>query len=98
MKHCDVRTLKQFGVISAPDDTFSCVEMTDLGKEYYSQGRKFKQGEQRGFTMYFDLTAGGHNKAKTLFHKISETFSNWVNPYLFFTVFNFDFERFPTSS
>lgn len=66
-----LRTLKQFGVISAPDDTFSCIEMTDLGKEYYSQGRKFKQGEQKGFTMYFDLTAGDHNKAKTLFHKIS---------------------------
>jgi len=66
-----LRTLKQFGVISAPDDSFSCVEMTDLGKEYFSQGRKFKQGEQKGFTMYFDLTAGDHNKAKTLFHKIS---------------------------
>ena len=66
-----LRTLKQFGVISTPDDDFTCIELTDLGKEYFAQGRKFKQGEQKGFTMYFDLIASEHSKAKTLFQKIS---------------------------
>lgn len=53
-----LRTLNQFGVIATPDDSFSYVELTEIGKEYYTKGRKFKQGETKGFTMYFDLTAG----------------------------------------
>ena len=39
-----LRTLKQFGVISTPDDSYTYVELTDIGKEYYAKGRKFKQG------------------------------------------------------
>ena len=71
-----LRTLKQFGVISTPDDSYTYVELTDIGKEYYAKGRKFKQGESKGFTMYFDLTAGEHAKAKDLFGKISVDGSN----------------------
>ena len=66
-----LRTLKQFGVITSPDDSFSYVELTEIGKEYYAKGRKFKQGETKGFTMYFDLTAGKHAHAKTLFSKLT---------------------------
>ena len=66
-----LRTLKQFGVIATPDDSFSYVELTEIGKEYYAKGRKFKQGETKGFTMYFDLTAGKHAEAKTLFSKLT---------------------------
>ena len=66
-----LRTLKQFGVIATPDDSFSYVELTEIGKEYYAKGRKFKQGETKGFTMYFDLTAGEHSHAKTLFSKLT---------------------------
>lgn len=61
-----LRTLKQFGVIATPDDSFSYVELTEIGKEYYAKGRKFKQGETKGFTMYFDLIAGMHADARTL--------------------------------
>ena len=71
-----LRTLKQFGVISTPDDSYTYVELTDIGKEYYAKGRKFKQAESKGFTMYFDLTAGEHAKAKDLFGKISVDGSN----------------------
>ena len=71
-----LRTLKQFGVISTPDDSYTYVELTDIGKEYYAKGRKFKQSESKGFTMYFDLTAGEHAKAKDLFGKISVDGSN----------------------
>ena len=35
-----LRTLKQFGVIATPDDSFSYVELTEIGKEYYAKGRK----------------------------------------------------------
>lgn len=66
-----LRILKQFGVIVTPDDSFSYVELTEIGKEYYAKGRKFKQGETKGFTMYFDLTAGKHEHAKTLFSKLT---------------------------
>jgi rRNA-processing protein FCF1/molybdopterin converting factor small subunit len=66
-----LQCLKRYGVISSPDDSFSYVELTDIGKEYYTMGRKFKQGETKGFTMYFDLIAGQHSKAKTLFSKLT---------------------------
>lgn len=66
-----LRTLKQFGVIATPDDSFSYVELTEIGKEYYAKGRKLKQGETKGFTMYFDLTAGKHSHAKVLFSKLT---------------------------
>ncbi len=66
-----LRTLKQFGVITTPDDSFSSIELTEIGKEYYAKGRKFKQGETKGFTMYFDVTAGEHAKAKELFSKVT---------------------------
>ena len=67
-----LRTLKKFGVITTSDSSFSYVELTDIGKEYYAKGRKFKQGETRGFSMYFDITAGEHAKAKRLFSKVIE--------------------------
>ena len=66
-----LRTLRQFGVITSPDDSFSYIELTEIGKEYYAKGRKFKQGEPRGFTMYFDITAGEHARAKELFGKVT---------------------------
>lgn len=66
-----LRTLKQFGVIATPDDSFSYVELTEIGKEYYAKGRKFKHGETKGFTMYFDLTDGKHSHAKSLFSKLT---------------------------
>lgn len=71
-----LRTLKQFGVIATTDDSFSYVELTDIGREYYTKGRKFKQGETKGFTMYFDVTAGEHAKAKELFSKVTVDGSN----------------------
>lgn len=66
-----LRTLRQFGVITSPDDSFSYIELTEIGKEYYAKGRKFKQGETHGFTMYFDITAGKHARAKELFGKVT---------------------------
>ena len=66
-----LRTLDWFGMITTSDDSFSYVELTEIGKEYYAKGRKFKSGETKGFTMYFDLTAGEHSKAKTLFSKLA---------------------------
>lgn len=66
-----LRTLKQFDVITTPDDSFSYVELTEIGREYYVKGRKFKKGETKGFTMYFDITAGKHALAKTMFSKLS---------------------------
>ena len=66
-----LRTLDKFGMITTFDDTFSYIELTEIGKEYYAKGRKFKSGETKGFTMYFDLTAGNHSNAKTLFSKLA---------------------------
>lgn len=66
-----LRNLMHFGVIVTPDDSFSYIELTEIGKEYYAKGRKFKHGETKGFTMYYDLTAGNHSDAKSLFSKIT---------------------------
>lgn len=66
-----LRTLDKFGMITTFDDSFSYIELTEIGKEYYAKGRKFKSGETKGFTMYFDLTAGNHSNAKTLFSKLA---------------------------
>ena len=66
-----LQTLKQFGVIKTLDDSYSTIELTEIGKEYYAKGRKFRHGETKGFTMYFDITAGDHTRAKDLFSKVS---------------------------
>jgi hypothetical protein len=66
-----LRSLNEYGMISKPDDSFSYIELTPLGKEYYVQGRKFKQGQNKGFTMYFDLMADDNEHARELFGKLS---------------------------
>lgn len=66
-----LRNLKYYGMISTPDDVYSYVELTPIGREYYNQGRKFKEGEVKGFTMYYDLMTSDHNKAKSLYCMVS---------------------------
>ena len=66
-----LRILKIFGVIITPDNSFSSVQLTEIGKEYYAKGRKFKQGETKGFTMYYDITTGEYGKAKKMFSEVS---------------------------
>lgn len=66
-----LKTLNEFGVIISSDNSFSSIELTEIGKEYYYNGRKFKQSEKKGFTMYYDLTSGNHSHAMTLFSEVA---------------------------
>lgn len=43
------------------------LHLTDIGREYYRQGKKFRTTEAKSFSVYFDMTTGVHSKAKALF-------------------------------
>lgn len=43
------------------------IRLSELGKEYYHEGRKFKTTSNREFSVYYDLTSGNNAQAKTAF-------------------------------
>lgn len=63
-------TLRDYGMIQSDDDSFSYFSLTEIGKEYYSKRRKFKTGQRKSFSIYYDLETSNHQKAKDVFYNI----------------------------
>lgn len=61
-----LRSLLDYNMIERnfSDSTF---RLTDIGREYYRQGRKFRTREAESFEVYFDRTTGSHGKARRIF-------------------------------
>ena len=43
------------------------ISLTEIGMEYYHQGKKFRTSSAKTFKVYFDRTSGAHAKAKDIF-------------------------------
>lgn len=57
--------LQKFGMIeSLNEDSY---RLTNIGKEYAAQGKKFKTTQDVEFTLFFDLTSNNHAFAKKAF-------------------------------
>lgn len=61
-----IRSLLDFGMISR-DFTDGAIRLTDIGHEYYRQGKKFRTIQAHSFDVYFDRTTGVHGKARKIF-------------------------------
>ncbi|MBR1436485.1 MAG: hypothetical protein IJ584_15405 [Bacteroidales bacterium] len=61
-----IRSLLDYNMVER--NLFSSVlRLTDIGREYYRQGKKFRTIQAKDFQVYFDRTTGVHGKAKKIF-------------------------------
>ena len=63
-----VRSLREYNMIEQDMDGY--LRLTEIGKEYYSKGKKFRTVAAKDFEVYLDTTAAGHARAKAIFGKV----------------------------
>lgn len=76
-----LQSLEEFEMITTGDNSFSYCQLTDIGKEYFQKGKKFKVHTNKRFELYFDNTNNDHSKAKDNFEflKSVNTEENSIN-------------------
>ncbi|MCG8239694.1 PIN domain-containing protein [Tenacibaculum finnmarkense] len=62
-----LQSLESFEMITTGDNSYSYCQLTDIGKEYFQKGKKFKVHRNKRFELYFDNTNNNHGKAKDNF-------------------------------
>tara|TARA_R110002126_G_scaffold291794_1_gene458698 strand:+ start:3992 stop:6208 length:2217 start_codon:yes stop_codon:yes gene_type:complete len=62
-----LQSLEEFEMITTGDNSFSYCQLTDIGKEYFQKGKKFKVHTNKRFELFFDNTNNDHSKAKDNF-------------------------------
>lgn len=77
-----IRSLLDFGMISR-DYSDGVIFLTDIGKEYYNQGKKYRTIEAHTFDVYFDRTTATHGKAKKIFEGVRGRSLPAVTPEIF---------------
>ncbi|MBO5919679.1 MAG: S1 RNA-binding domain-containing protein [Bacteroidales bacterium] len=55
-----IGSLLEYGMIKRKKSGLFC--LTDIGKEYYAKGRKFRTDESSSFTVYYDRKTSNHGK------------------------------------
>lgn len=76
-----LQSLEEFEMITTGDNSFSYCQLTDIGKEYFTKGKKFKVHTNKRFELYFDNTNNDHSEAKNNFEflKSVNTEENLIN-------------------
>lgn len=76
-----LQSLEEYEMITTGDNSFSYCQLTDIGKEYFLKGKKFKVHTNKRFELYFDNTNNDHSKAKDNFEflKSVNTEENSIN-------------------
>ena len=76
-----LQSLEEFEMITTGDSSYSYCQLTDIGKEYFQKGKKFKVHTNKRFELYFDNTNNDHSKAKDNFEflKSVNTKENSIN-------------------
>lgn len=62
-----LQSLEEFEMITTGDSYYSYCQLTDIGKEYFTKGKKFKVHTNKRFELYFDNTNNDHSVAKDNF-------------------------------
>jgi hypothetical protein len=62
-----LQSLEEFEMITTGDNSYSYCQLTDIGKEYFQKGKKFKVHTNKRFELYFDNTNNDHSIAKDNF-------------------------------
>ncbi len=76
-----LQSLEEFDMITIGDNSYSYCQLTDIGKEYFQKGKKFKVHTNKRFELYFDNTNNDHSIAKDNFEflKSVNTEENSIN-------------------
>lgn len=76
-----LQSLEEFDMITTGDNSYSYCQLTDIGKEYFQKGKKFKVHTNKRFELYFDNTNDDHSIAKDNFEflKSVNTEENSIN-------------------
>lgn len=79
--------LLQSGIQSLLDDEMVIIDdnsggfrLTEIGREYYHQGRKFRNTEAKEFVVYLDKTTSNHGKAGDIFSDVDGYARRVVTP------------------
>ncbi|WP_196889844.1 PIN domain-containing protein [Aureivirga sp. CE67] len=62
-----LQSLEEFEMITTGDNSYSYCQLTDIGKEYFQKGKKFKVHTNKRFELYFDNTNNEHSTARDNF-------------------------------
>lgn len=86
-----LQSLEEFEMITTGDSSYSYCQLTNIGKEYFHKGKKFRAHKNKRFDLYFDNTNNQHLKAKDNFEFLkSDTIQeNSIN-----SVINYENEQF----
>ena len=74
-----IRSLLDYNMVERNFFSYS-LQLTDIGREYYHQGKKFRTLQAQAFEVYFDRTTGVHGKAKKIFYGVDGRPSADVTP------------------
>ena len=64
-----IRSLLDYNMVER-DFSNGSIGLTDIGREYYRQGKKFRTTEAKSFYVYFDNTTGAHGAARKIFSEV----------------------------
>jgi hypothetical protein len=66
-----IKSLIDFKMVETDDIYYSRCRLTEIGKDYAKQGKKFLPATSKEFTIYYDLTDQRHQEAKKRFGKLT---------------------------
>jgi hypothetical protein len=66
-----IKSLIDFNMVETDDIYYSRCRLTEIGKDYAKQGKKFLPATPKEFKIYYDLTDQKHQEAKKRFGKLT---------------------------
>lgn len=66
-----IKSLIDFNMVETDDIYYSRIRLTEIGKDYAKQGKKFLPATTKEFKIYYDLTDQRHQEAKKRFGKLT---------------------------
>ena len=66
-----IKSLIDFNMVKTDDIYYSRMRLTEIGKDYAKQGKKFLPATTKAFKIYFDLTDQKHEEAKKRFGRLT---------------------------
>lgn len=66
-----IKSLIDFNMVETDDIYYSRIRLTEIGKDYAKQGKKFLPATLKEFKIYYDLTDQKHQEAQKRFGKLT---------------------------
>lgn len=66
-----IKSLIEFNMVETDDIYYSRIRLTEIGKDYAKEGKKFLPATPKDFKIFYDLTDKKHQEAKKRFGKLT---------------------------